>query len=111
GHETLLRNAVDGLAAQLTAADLVMVAALPFGGIKVPYTSDTGRVRRAMASVSGQRSANETGSDLACRTRRFLEGLDPFLAQQPAVGTPPTVILFTAGLAAPRRDAAMAEAP
>ena len=110
-HDPLLRNAVDGLAGQITAADLVMVAALPYGGVRLPYTSDAMRVRRAINGVVGQGSANETGSALACRTRRFLETLEAFLTQQPAVGPPPTVIVFTAGLAAPRRDAPMALAP
>jgi hypothetical protein len=111
GREQLLRNAVDGLVAQLTPADLTMVAALPFGGVKVPFTSDTARIRRAMDGVSGQGSTNETGSDLACRTRRFLESLDGFLMEQPVVGSPATVVLFTAGLAGPRRDNPITLAP
>src|SRR4029079_7500001 len=54
---------------------------------------------------------NETGSDLACRTRRFLEALDGFLQLHGGRSTPLTLVLFTAGLAAPRRDAPMALAP
>lgn len=111
GREPLLRNAVEGLVAQLTPADVTMVAALPFGGVKVPFTADTGRIRRAMDSVTGQGATNETGSDLACRTRRFLESLEAFLSEQPVIGSPATVVLFTAGLAAPRRDAPMALGP
>jgi hypothetical protein len=88
-----------------------MVAALPFGGVKVPFTSEPARVRLAMAGVSSQGSRNETGSELACRTRRFLESLDGFLQDQAGRGSPLTVVLFTAGLAAPRRDAPMALAP
>jgi hypothetical protein len=111
GREQLLRNAVEGLLAQLTPADQTMVVALPFGGVKAAFTSDTGRIRRAMDGVSGQGSRNETGSDLACRTRRFLESLDGFLQDQAGRFSPLTVVLFTAGLAAPRRDAPMALAP
>jgi hypothetical protein len=111
GREPLLRNAVAGLVTQLTQADVTMVAALPFGGVRVPFTNDTARIRRAMDGISGQGSVTETGSELACRTRRFLETLDSFLMEQPVGGPPSTVVVFTAGLAAPRRDAPMARAP
>lgn len=111
GREALLRSAVEGLISQFTQADLAMVAALPFGGVKVPYTSEPARIRRAMDGITGQGSSSETGSELACRTRRFLETLDSFLMEQPIGATPATVVLFTAGMAAPRRDAPMALAP
>jgi hypothetical protein len=111
GREQLLRNAVEGLLAQLTPADQAMVVALPFGGVKVPFTSEAARIRRAMDEVSGQGTRDETGSDLACRTRRFLESLDGFLQGQAGRFSPLTVVLFTAGLAGPRRDAPMALAP
>jgi len=111
GGQQLLTNAVEGLLAQLTPADQTMVVALPFGGVKVRFTSETARIRLAMAGVSVQGSRNETGSELACRTRRFLESLDGFLQHQAGRGSPLTVVLFTAGLAAPRRDAPMALAP
>jgi len=111
GREQLLRNAVDGLIERMTPADQILIVGLPFGGIKVPFTSDTARVRRAMDGVAAQGTRNETGSELACRTRRFLESLDGFLEAQAGGASPLTVILFTAGLAAPRRDAAMTKLP
>jgi len=111
GREQLLRSAVEGLLPELTPADRTMVVALPFGGVKVPFTSETARIRLAMEGVSGQGSRDETGSDLACRTRRFLESLDGFLQAHAGRFSPLTVVLFTAGLAGPRRDAPMALAP
>lgn len=111
GRETQLRNAVEGLAALLTPLDATMVAALPFGGVRLPFTNDPMRVRRAMDSIAGQRASAETGSELACRTRRFLESLEGFLGEHRADTRPNTVVVFTAGMAAPRRDAAMAMAP
>jgi VWFA-related protein len=111
GREQLFRNAVEGLLGQLTPADQTMVAALPFGGVRLPFTSDKARVRLAIERVSGQGSRNETGSDLACRTRRFLESLEGWLQEQPARSSPLTLVLFTAGLAAPRRDAPMGLMP
>ena len=111
GQAQLLRSAVEGLLPELTPADQVMVAALPFTGVKLPFTSDVARVRLAMAGLAGQGTRNETGSDLACRTRRFLESLDEFLQRQAGRSSPLTVVLFTAGLAAPRRDAPIALGP
>src|SRR6476646_2562272 len=79
GRESQLRNAIEGFAAQLTPLDATMVAALPFGGVRLPFTNEAARVRRAVDGISGQASTTETGSELACRTRRFLESLEGFL--------------------------------
>lgn len=111
GREPLLRRAVDGLVTQLTPQDRTMIAALPFGGIVTEFTPDPARIRSAIAAVTGQGVRTETGSDMACRTRRFLESLETFLANERARDVPLTVVIFTAGLAGPRRDAPMGLAP
>ena len=111
GREQPLRNAVEGLLAAFTPADRAMVLALPFGGVRVPFTADKASIRQGMAGLSGQGARDESGSDLAFRTRRFLESLAGFLETQAGRTTPLTIVLFTAGLAAPRRDAPMARAP
>jgi hypothetical protein len=111
GSQQILTGAVEGLLPQLTPADQAMVVALPYGGVKVPFTSDIMRVRLAIQAVTSQGSRNETGSELACRTGRFLESLEAFFQRQAGRGSPLTVVLFTAGLAAPRRDAPMSLAP
>jgi hypothetical protein len=111
GREQPLRNAVEGLVAEFTPADRAMVVALPYGGVRVPFTGDKARIRQALGGLSGQGARDESGSELAFRTRRFLEALDGFLETQTGRATPLTVLLFTAGLAAPRRDAPMALAP
>jgi hypothetical protein len=111
GFEPLLRSAVDGLLTQFSPADEALVVALPFGGVKVQFTSDVAMIRRAMAGVWAQGTRTQDGSDLACRTRRFLEALEGFLEGQAGRSSPLTVVLFTAGLAAPRRDAPMGLGP
>ena len=111
GSEQLFRGAVDGLLSHLTAADRAMVAALPFGGVMTPYTSDIARIRLAVGRIAGQGSRRESGSDLACRTRRFLESIDGLLRSRAAPPAPQTVVIFTAGMAAPRRDAVPGEIP
>jgi hypothetical protein len=111
GRESPLRSAVEGFAAQLTPLDATMVATLPLGGVRLPFTNEPARVRRAIEGISGQAASNETGSDMACRTRRFLESLEGFLGQHRPDTRPYTYVVFTGGMAAPRRDAAMAQAP
>ena len=111
GREHLYRDAIAGLVNGLTSADQVMLAALPFGGVIVPFTSDPARIRLAADRVTGQKSRSETGSDLACRTRRFLESLEALLKGQGVQSSPETLILFTGGLAAPRRDAPLGILP
>ena len=111
GREPIFRDAIEGLLAQLTPADRTMMAALPFGGVMVPFTSDIGRVRLAVHRVTGQATRAETGSTLACRTRRFLESVEAMLKNSGPQDAPQTLILFTAGMAAPRRDAPMGVLP
>jgi VWFA-related protein len=105
GREQLFRSAVEGLLSELTSADRTMVAALPFGGIVVPFTSDIARIRLATGRIAGQGSRTETGSDRACRTRRFLESMMGMLQAGGTEDSPQTLIVFTDGMAAPRRDA------
>jgi hypothetical protein len=111
GREQTYRNAVDGLITQLTPADRTMIVALPFGGVIVPFTSDPARIRLAMGRVTAQGVRGESGSALACRTRRFLESVDALLRNQGPQTAPETLILLTAGMAAPRRDAPMIMQP
>jgi len=111
GREQTIRDAVEGLLKEFTPADQALIVTLPLGGVVVPYTSDVSRIRRAITSVAGQGSRGETGSDMACRTRRFLESFDGFLATQADRPSPATVIVFTAGLAGPRRDAPTMRTP
>jgi hypothetical protein len=111
GREQFFRNAVEGLIAQLTPADRTMVAALPFGGVTQNFTPDAALIRMAMNRVSGQGARSETGSQLACRTRRFLESLEGFLRDAGTRTAPVTLVLFTSGLAAPRRDAPLGLMP
>ncbi len=111
GREPQLRSAVEGFTGQLTPLDATMVVTLPLGGVRVPFTNEPARVRRAVEGISGQAPNNASGSDLACRTRRFLESLEGFLGQHRPDTRPSTYVVFTGGMAAPRRDAANAQAP
>lgn len=111
GREQPLRNAVDGLLQHLISTDRVMMATVPYRGERVALTRDHIRLRTAIAAFSGQRARDESGSAMACRTRLVLQSLGEVLEGFRGAPEPVTVLLLTAGLAAPRRDAPMAMAP
>lgn len=111
GRERPLRDAVNGLMESLGEQDFVTLVTLPYGGVLAPMSNDHGRVMRAMAGITGQRSSTESGSQMACRTRIILESLENYLSDLRGRTIPTSLILFTGGLAAPRRDAPMALAP
>jgi VWFA-related protein len=110
GRETVLREAVARFLAGLAPRDRVALVTMPYGGVKVPLTRDHSRVRIALSTIVGQGSA-ESGSDLACRTRRTLESLIGLLNTFTRDDNPKTVMFVSAGLAGPRRDAPVMLAP
>ena len=111
GREGPLRQAVDELLAMLGPEDRMSLITVPFGGIKVPFTADHSRLRLALAKVVGQAPSSETGSEMACRTRRTLEALVGYLDGLGVRQEPLSMMLVTSALAAPRRDAVSALAP
>jgi hypothetical protein len=111
GSEGPLRDATAALISRLGESDRVSVVTMPYGGIKVPLTNDHARIRNAMNALVGQAPATQSGSDLACRSRRTLESLVTYLDTLGVRQDQVTVLFITAALAAPRRDAAFALAP
>jgi hypothetical protein len=111
GREQALRESVDGLISRLGPADRVLVVTMPFGSVKIPFTTDHVRVKRFVSTFTGQRPRNETGSDMACRTRRVLEATAGFLGLLEFAQGPTSVVFFTGGMAAPRRDAIAMASP
>ncbi len=112
GREAPLREAVDALVRLLSPRDRLSLINMPYGGVKVPFTTDHARIRTALRSIAGKAPPDETGSQLACRTRRTLESLSGYLSAQHGIReTPLTVMFITGGLAAPRRDAPVSMAP
>ena len=61
GSEGPLREAVDALLKGLRAADQITLLTMPYGGIKVPFTTDHRRVRAAISQVVGQRRPDRPG--------------------------------------------------
>jgi VWFA-related protein len=111
GRESIVREASNDLISRLSPADRLSLVTVPYGGVKVPFTTEHARVRNALTNVIGQAEAGETGSQLACRTGRTLESLIGYLDERGIREDPLTVMLITGGLAAPRRDAPVTMAP
>ena len=111
GREQALREAVHGLITRFGPRDRVLMVTLPFGTIKVPFTTDHVRVKRAIDLTVGQRPEGETGSEMACRTRRVLETTAGFLDLLRFAEGPTSIVFLTGGMAGPRRDAVATMAP
>lgn len=111
GRERPLRAAVDRFLAALTPRDRAALVTMPYGGFKVNLTNDYDRVRGELAKIVGQRPATETGSDMACRTRRTLDSLVGLLSGLRASEGATHVLFVTSAMAGPRRDAVQALAP
>src|SRR5688572_16476830 len=111
GREPPLRESVDSLIARLGPGDRVLVVTMPFGSVKIPFTTDHVRIKRFISTFTGQQPRNETGSDMACRTRRVLEATAGFLGLLAFAEGPTSVIFLTGGMAGPRRDAIATRAP
>ena len=111
GNEARLRQGVKGLLAGLTRRDRVSLVTMPYGGVKVPLTDDHVRVERALSVTSGQAPKSESGSEMACRTRRVLESLAGLLETYSYRDEPMTLLFFSTGMAGPRRDAPVTLAP
>jgi VWFA-related protein len=111
GQEGPLRDATAALLGRLGESDRVTLVTMPYGGTKVPFTTDHARIRNAMNQLVGQAPATQTGSDLACRSRRTLESLVTYLDTMGVREEQVTVMFISSALAAPRRDAAFGLAP
>jgi hypothetical protein len=111
GRERPLREAVDLLVERLHPADRVALVTMPYGGLKVPFTTEHARLRGALATLVGQAASGETASELACRTRETLTALGSYLTSLGLRREPVTVVFVTAALAAPRHDAPVMLAP
>lgn len=111
GRERPLREAVDLFVSALSPRDRLALLTMPYGDFRVPLTTDHARFRDELAKVSGQRSPNESGSEMACRTRRTIEALVGLVSGFSASESPSYVLFVTSGMAGPRRDASLAFAP
>ncbi|HEY7498459.1 MAG TPA: hypothetical protein VH740_08095 [Vicinamibacterales bacterium] len=111
GRERPLRAAVERFLAALSPRDRVALVTMPYGGFKINLTNDFDRVRVELAKIGGQGSSTETGSEMACRTRRTLESLVGLVSGFGGLEGPAHVVFVTSGMAGPRRDNVVMLAP
>jgi VWFA-related protein len=111
GTERALREAADRFLASLARRDRVAVVTMPYGGTKVDFTTDFEKVRQALSQIIGQANRDETGSDMACRSRRTLESLTGLLGGLNSDDGPTVVAFFSSSLMGPRRDSVITLAP
>jgi VWFA-related protein len=111
GRERPLRDAVDRFLSALSPRDRVGLVTMPYGGFRVQPSNDLAKVRAELAKVGGQGSSNESGSEMACRTRRTLESLVGLVSGLGATDAPTNILFVTSGMAGPRRDSAITLAP
>lgn len=111
GRERPLREAAGEFLVELPANDRVALATVPYGGLKVDFTTDRRRITQALSQIVGQATPGQTGSQLACRTRDTLNSLTGLLGSLRGGQGPTTVVFFSSALAGPRRDAPVTLAP
>ena len=111
GRETPLRDAVELLVGRLAPCDRIALVTMPYGGIKVPFTTDHERVRTAHVEHRRQRPGERNRLGVRLPDRPHARVADRFFDTLGVREDPATVIFITAGLAPPRRDAPMTMAP
>jgi hypothetical protein len=111
GRERPIREVVRKFLGTLAPRDKVTLVTVPYGGLKMDFTTEHERIDIELSKLVGQAPATETGSELACRTRRSLESLTGLLESMRGGEGPTTVLFFSSRLAGPRRDAVLSRAP
>jgi hypothetical protein len=111
GRERPMRAALKRFLAALTPHDRVSVVTVPYGGLKIDFSTNHAKVGEIIAGLTGRAPDVESVQVGSCRTRNVLQSLDGLLSSL-AGGEGPTSVLFvSASLYGPRRDSAYMSAP
>ena len=111
GRERPMRAALKRFLGALAPHDRVSVVTVPYGGVKIDFTTNRAKVAEIIANIGGRSPDVESVQTGSCRTRNVLQGLDGLLSSL-AGGEGPTSVLFIgASLYGPRRDAAVRQVP
>lgn len=95
GREQGIREAAGRLLDAMSSGDRVALFGVRPGGLNVPLSADSTRVRAALASMMGQLGNQE----LTCRTKVALQAIAAVLGTRAA--NAPVVVFFSSGMAPP----------
>ncbi len=111
GRERPMRAALKRFLGALAPHDRVSVVTVPYGGLKIDFTTNRAKVIEVIGGIAGRAPDVESTQTGSCRTRNVLQSLDGLLSSL-AGGEGPTSVLFvTSSLYGPRRDAPVRAAP
>jgi hypothetical protein len=111
GRERPMRAALKRFVSSLAPHDRISVVTVPYGGLKIDFTTNHLKVQEIIAGLTGRAPNPESIQAGSCRTRNVLQSIDGLLSSL-AGGEGPTSVLFvSASLYGPRRDAPVGAAP
>ena len=111
GRERPMKAALKRFVGALTPHDRVSVVTVPYGGLKIDFSTNRAKVVEVMNTISGRAPDVESTSTGSCRTRNVLQSLDGLLSSLAGGEGPTTVLFIGASLYGPRRDAQRKSAP
>jgi VWFA-related protein len=101
GGDVAMKAQINTFLRGLGSADRVALMTLPYGGLKVDFTTEHHRISQALASISGQAPVSETDADSSCRTRDTLVALRGTLEDLRGGEAPVAMVLFTGQMSGP----------
>jgi hypothetical protein len=105
GRERQLKAALKGFVNGLAPQDRVSLVTAPRGGTKSDFTTNHAHVAELVGQLAGRAAENEAVQTGSCRTRDLLLSLDGLLSSLAGGEGPTTLLVFSASMYGPRRDA------
>jgi hypothetical protein len=101
GGDVAMKAQINTFLRGLGPRDRVALMTLPYGGLKVDFTTEHHRISQGLASISGQAPIGETDSEGNCRSRDTLVALRGTLEDLKGGEAPVAVVLFTGQMSTP----------
>lgn len=111
GRERPMRAALKRFLGALAPHDRVSVVTVPYGGLKIDFTTNRAKLIEVIGGIAGRAPDVESTQTGSCRTRNVLQSLDGLLSSLAGGEGPTTVLFVTSSLYGPRRDAPVRAAP
>jgi hypothetical protein len=111
GSERNAVNAVVRYINLLGPRDRVAYATMPNGGMVIDFTSNHQQVIAALRKFVASAPSDPTEQERSCRSRLLLNTLSDYLRSLSPLQGPKSIVLVSAGILNPRRDAPMNAPP